>query len=162
MLQPKCRQYLALTNFYYQKLLERLPINQQQLVAIVIAVSLVLLLMLTPTMKFSAPEAPSEQKVDIAKIRFSLFDAEELCSAKLEEHVGEGLLRYHVDDHSSRLDLDRGVYRVYMKADIGENGIYDEVSVHCFVDQWDQELDHFRQYNPTVKPVVSAELKFFK
>ncbi len=161
MLQAKCRQYLELANFYYQKLLERLPINQQQFVVIGIAAFLILLLMLIPTMQFSTPAANGKPKVDLEAIRFSLLDAEELCGAKLEDQVGAGLLRYYVDDHSSRLDYDRGIYRVYMKADIGENGIYDEFAVHCFVDQWDQELDHFRKYNPSVKPVMSAELKFF-
>lgn len=162
MLLLKCRQYAEQANYYYQRLLERLPINQQQLIVIAIALSLIFLLMLIPAMRFAAPETSGETVVDLNKIRFSLFDAEELCSAKLVDQLGEQLLRYHVDDHSSRLDTDRGVYRVYMKADIGEKGLYDEVSVHCFVDQWDQELDHFRQYNPNIRPVVSAELKFFK
>lgn len=93
--------------------------------------------------------------------RFALYDAELICAARLELQIGEDLLRYHVDSHSSRLDTAKGVFRVYMQADIGEMAIYEEVAVHCFVDQWDTRLSHFRKYHPSMRGLVSAKLKFF-
>ncbi len=94
-------------------------------------------------------------------VSFDLYDAQAFCGAQMEAKLGETLLRYHVDEHSSRLDKGKGIYRVYLKADVGELTKYDEINVHCFVDQWAADLNYYRQFNPSLKMVKSSDIKFF-
>lgn len=93
---------------------------------------------------------------------FDQNDAEMICGDHMRKVAGESLLRYYVDDHSSRLDLRKGLWRIYLVADIGALNSYDEVNVHCFVSHYEQTMEHFRQMNPTNKMTVSTDLKFFK
>ncbi|MFL0800105.1 MAG: hypothetical protein K6L80_06650 [Agarilytica sp.] len=94
-------------------------------------------------------------------VSFDLYDAQAFCGAQMEARLGETLLRYYVDEHSSRLDKGKGIYRVYLKADVGDLAKYDVINVHCFVDQWAADLNYYRQFNPSVKMVKSSDIKFF-
>lgn len=92
---------------------------------------------------------------------FDMIAAQEYCGEQMVERLGANLLRYYVDDRASRLDSVNGIYRVYLNADVGDLYHYDEIVVHCFVDQWQAELDYYREINPSVKSIRSSDLKFF-
>lgn len=103
--------------------------------------------------------------VDAGKLQpfdpFGMIAAQEYCGEQMAERLGGNLLRYYVDDRASRLDTVNGIYRVYLNADVGNLYHYDEIVVHCFVDQWQAELDYYREINPAVKSMRSSDLKFF-
>ncbi len=92
---------------------------------------------------------------------FDLVDAEDYCGKQIAGKLGKSLLRYYIDDHSSRLDPRRGIFRVYLKADVGEMRDFSEITVHCFVDQWEAKLNYYREFNPNVKTIKSTDIKFF-
>lgn len=91
-----------------------------------------------------------------------MVDAEIMCEVEMKDRLGDTLLRHYMDTHSSRLDQNSGIFRLYFKADIGDLYKYDEVNVHCFVDKWDKDLAYYREFNPNLKAIKSSDIKFFK
>ncbi len=112
-----------------------------------------------------SPAAKKSDTAEAGKLEpfdpFDMIAAQEYCGEQMAERLGGDLLRYYVDERASRLDTVKGIYRVYINADVGDLYHYDEIVVHCFVDQWQAELDYYREINPSVKSMRSSDLKFF-
>ncbi|VUD47591.1 hypothetical protein TDB9533_01057 [Thalassocella blandensis] len=102
-----------------------------------------------------------DERISYNPTRFDQYDAEQICGKEMTERLGTSLLRYHVDEHSSRYDYAKGIFRIYFKADVGKMSEFDEVMVYCYVNQFNQELTHYKEYNQSVNPVLSTDLKFF-
>lgn len=103
-----------------------------------------------------------ESDRDYRYIPFDMYDATMVCNDEMESRIGNELLRSYVDQHSTRLDSSKGMYRIYIKADVGTLTDFRVVDVYCFVDKWDYELSHYKQLDPNVKRVMTSDLKFFK
>lgn len=154
---PYCRRFLIL--------LERikLPNSQRQKMSavgvLVLLVSSLLgsLVWSSVSINFAVKSAVKPRPF----VSFDLYDAQEYCGEQVVERMGSKLLRFYVDERSSRLDLGEGIYRVYLQADVGTLYQYDELQVHCFVDRWDAEMDYYREFNPSVKAALSTDIKFF-
>ena len=95
-------------------------------------------------------------------IPFDEYDATSICNQEMESRLGDQLLRSYVDAHSTRLDNRKGLYRVYIKADVGDLRDFREVMVYCFVDKWDHDLAYYKEVDPTKKQILTSDLKFFK
>ncbi|WNO08468.1 hypothetical protein [Teredinibacter sp. KSP-S5-2] len=94
-------------------------------------------------------------------IPYNQYEAEVLCQNQMRENIGDTLLRSHVDNHSSRLDNVSGIYRIYLKADVGTLRDYKEVMVYCQVNQYNKQLSYFKTVDPSKKPFSYADIQFF-
>ena len=94
-------------------------------------------------------------------LTFSLYDAEQICVKQMDQRLGNSFLRYHLDTHSSRLDQKAGVFRLFLKADIGKLNDYNEVSVHCFISLTGKNLEHYRVHGLTKQAQWDTKIKFF-
>ncbi|MFL0810113.1 MAG: hypothetical protein K6L76_06840 [Agarilytica sp.] len=137
------------------------PKNQQALTAIFLIVMFLLLFLTAAWNSAVAVFSDREVAAPVSYVSFEMYDAELLCQHEMEGRLGDALLRHHVDEHSSRLDKVKGIFRMYFKAEIGDLYQYDVVDVHCFVDKWDKDLAYYREFNPNLKSIKSSDLKFF-
>lgn len=81
---------------------------------------------------------------DYILIPFDELDALHICQEETRYRYGNSLQRSRVDAHSTRLDTTRGLYKIFMFADIGSKKHFQEVTVHCFVDPSEFMIDHYR------------------
>ncbi len=135
--------------------------DQQRIFAILLGIIMGMLLIGSVAWATVVEIKNKEEPIVYNKIRFDQYDAESICSSEMSDRLGSNLLRFHVDDHSSRFDEAKGIYRIYFKADVGESSAFDELMVYCFVNGFNQELTHYKEYNNSQKPIVSTDLKFF-
>ncbi|PCK07046.1 MAG: hypothetical protein COA42_16290 [Alteromonadaceae bacterium] len=98
---------------------------------------------------------------DYLYMPFDVYDAEQLCEDKMKAKLGSRLLRSYVDERSTRLDEEKSVYRVYLKADVGQMDAYDQVNVYCYIDKWDYDLTYYREVNASAKAALYGDIKFF-
>lgn len=150
---------------FYLRLCSVFKVNSSQHQKLIAFVLLgLLIMMLLGALVFSgraflfSRESPALQ---LPFSTFDLYDAEAYCGEQITEKLGSSLLRFYMDDHSSRLDPSRGIFRVYLKADVGELRDFSEITIHCFVDQWESKLNYYREFNPDVKSIKSTDIKFF-
>lgn len=135
--------------------------EQQRIFAIVLGLCMAIVLIGTVTWAAMVEMANKEEPAAYNPLRFDQYDAELICSEKMNERLGESLLRFHVDNHSSRFDHAKGIYRIYFRADVGKMDLFDEVMVYCHVNHFNYELTHYKEYNQSVNPVMSTDIKFF-
>ena len=135
--------------------------DHQRVFAIVLGMVMGILLIGSVSWAIYVEATKVEKTVTYNPIRFDQYDAESICTEEMADRLGSSLLRYHVDEHSTRFDYSKGVYRIYFKADVGKREAFDEVMVYCFVNQFNQELTHYKEYNQSVNPVLSTDIKFF-
>lgn len=159
----------ALSRFYHsdrvQGILARSSLSEpqnQQIAGIVIASVMALLIVsilgygFVQSMKVTSTSGASNF------IPADINDATNVCNTEMKTRLGAKLLRSYVDQHSTRLDNSKGLFRVYIKADIGTVRDFHEIDVYCFVDKWDHSLSHYKEIDPTVKRIMTSDLKFFK
>lgn len=138
------------------------PRNQQiAAIALAVIMGLVIVLVISWSWIVAAFTPPAEYR-DYRYIPFDELDATMICRDELVSRAGPDLLRSYVDQHSTRIDNKKGVYRVFMIADVGEMNEYREVAVHCFVDKWTSDISHYKEYDNTKKTIMSSDLQFFK
>ena len=154
--------FLTLYKEYILPLREKFNLQGQNVVLFGIAFVVVLLLAFSLVKSLNREFFSIKGQRDFNYRPFDLYDAENLCQQKMKFELKDKLLRFYVDDHSTRNDTKYGVYRIYFKADIGEMDNYEEYIIYCFVDSWDNELSYFRQMEDGLKEVKSTDLKFFK
>ncbi|VUD52847.1 hypothetical protein TDB9533_01715 [Thalassocella blandensis] len=94
-------------------------------------------------------------------LTFGIYDAEQICVKQMDQRLGDSFLRYHLDTHSSRLDQKAGIFRLFLKADIGNLSEYDEVSVHCFISLSGKNLEHYRVHGLSHNTQWETKIKFF-
>lgn len=92
---------------------------------------------------------------------FDMLDAERYCKLTLERRVGDDLGQSYTDEHSSRLDPESGLYKVFMVAYIGPDRQYEREAVHCFVDPERRVMTHFRTIAEKKASLMSRATKFF-
>lgn len=93
---------------------------------------------------------------------FDQLDAERYCRLSLERKYGDDLVRDYVDTHSSRMDPQAGLFKIFLFADVGSLSDYNREAVHCFVDPERRVLTHFRTINLRKKSLMSRATSFFK
>jgi hypothetical protein len=62
-----------------------------------------------------------------------LLTAEQLCREQLNLRYGDRLFSTTVDDHSSRFDLPRDLFLVFMRVSVGEYSKSEDLRIHCHV-----------------------------
>lgn len=92
---------------------------------------------------------------------FGWLDAEMYCQRRTEMRYGDNLGQTYVDRHSTRIDPDTGVYKMFMVAQVGTPGNYERTSVHCFVDPERQMLTHYRVVSMDPQTLMSRAVRFF-
>ncbi len=148
-----------------QAFLHKISLNEpgnQQIAAIGLAVLMGAILLFCIGYSWAKVAFAPEDTRDYRYIPFDMYDATQLCTAEMDERLGSRLLRYYVDQHSTRLDNRQGMYRVYLKADVGNLREYNEVDVYCYIDKWDHTLDYYKEIDPTKKGIMTTDLEFFK
>lgn len=135
--------------------------RNQQIAAILLAITMALIIVFVIGWSYAVKQFAPEDTRDYRYIPFDEYDATMICRDEMESRAGDELLRSYVDSHSTRMDNRKGLYRVYMIADLGTHDDYREVAVHCFVDKWSNDINHYKQYDDR-KTILSSDLKFFK
>lgn len=92
---------------------------------------------------------------------FGWLDAEMYCQRRTEMRYGDNLGQTYVDRHSTRIDPDTGVFKLFIVAQVGSDGNYEPTSVHCFVDPDRQMLTHFRTVSLDPQTLMSRAVRFF-
>lgn len=93
---------------------------------------------------------------------FDQLDAERYCRLSLERKYGDDLVRDYIDTHSSRMDAQAGLFKIFLFADVGSHNDYNREAVHCFVDPERRVLTHFRTISLQKKSLMSRATSFFK
>lgn len=129
------------------------------------------LLVLTAVLVVYISHAQYQQKLDELMIDadrnyellpFDMLDAERYCRLTLERRFGEDLGPHYTDEHSSRLDTETGLFKMFMVAYIGANRQYEREAVHCFVDPERRVMTHFRTISEKKTSLMSRATKFFE
>lgn len=110
------------------------------------------------------PETPNQYldpNRNYATLPFDMLDAQNICQVKTEARYGDTLLRTQVDSHSTRYEENSGQYKVFMSAHLGNNQIYDEAMVYCFVDADEYVIDHYRVVQSDQKSLMARAKSFF-
>jgi hypothetical protein len=135
--------------------------RNQQIAAILLAVAMAFTILFVIGWSYAVKQFAPQDTRDYRFIPFDEYDATMICRDEMESRVGDNLLRSYVDSHSTRMDSRKGIYRVYMIADLGTHDDYREVAVHCFVDKWSNDISHYKQFDDR-KTILSSDLKFFQ
>jgi hypothetical protein len=135
--------------------------RNQQIAAIVLAIAMALTILFVIGWSYALKQFAPVDTRDYRYIPFDEYDATMICRDEMKARAGPELLRSYVDSHSTRMDNRKGIYRIYMIADLGSHDDYREVSVHCFVDKWSNDISHYKQFDGR-KTILSSDLKFFK
>ncbi|SMF24601.1 hypothetical protein SAMN02745866_01607 [Alteromonadaceae bacterium Bs31] len=98
---------------------------------------------------------------DYRQIPFDMLDAYSICKHKTKIRYGSELVRSYIDQHSTRFEPGKGIYKIFMSAHIGSKTYYDEAAVHCFVDPSEFMVSHFRIFEPKRESLMSKALSFF-
>ena len=91
---------------------------------------------------------------------FDILDATHYCQHETERKFGDQLALSYVDEHSTRYDADKGLYKIFMVAHVGTLDDYEETNVHCFVDQYRYKLTHYRTIKVKDPGIMSKAWKF--
>lgn len=98
---------------------------------------------------------------DYQQIPFDILDATHFCQSHTAEKFGAELALAYVDEHSTRFDASKGLYKIFMIAHVGTLDEYQETAVHCFVDQYRYKLTHYRTIKLKDTSFVSKAWQFF-
>lgn len=99
---------------------------------------------------------------DYSRAPFNMVDATEYCQHKTQRRYGDSLALSYIDDHSSRIDVKTGLYKVFMFARVGDLRDYEEEAIHCFIDPERRVLTHYRTINLQKASLMSKASKFFE
>lgn len=110
------------------------------------------------------PEIPGKYQDsgrNYAMLPFDMTDAQNICQAKTKTRYGEILVRTQVDYHSTRYEEKSGLYKIFMSAHLGDNKIYDEATVYCFVNPDEYMIEHFRVVQTDQKSLMARAKSLF-
>lgn len=110
------------------------------------------------------PEMPGkylDETRNYTMLPFDMFDAQNICQAKAKTRYGETLVRTLVDSHSTRYEEKSGLYKIFMSAHLGDNKIYDEATVYCFVSADEYMIEHFRVIKTDQKSLMARAKSLF-
>ena len=96
---------------------------------------------------------------DVA-IPADIYEASTTCLDKMKDRFDQRLLRYYMDERSSRAELDK--FRVFYIADIGELSDYKEFTIYCYIEKGEMDLSYFREYGKNVEGLQSKSVRFFQ
>lgn len=94
--------------------------------------------------------------VDKPVANYDVLDAIAACRDHSDMKFDKTLLRSYVDDHSTRFEVDRGIYLVVLTAHIGSKRHYDEATVYCYVRPANNKVTYFRSYDSDKKSLQSG------
>lgn len=83
---------------------------------------------------------------DYQRMPFDMLDATRICEQKTQLKFGDTFVRSYVDQHSTRFDVARGIYKVFLFVHIGTTKVFEEAPVHCFVDPSQHMVSHYRSF----------------
>lgn len=98
---------------------------------------------------------------DYSRVPFSMIDATEYCQRRTQRRYGSSLALSYVDEHSTRVDPQSGLYKIFLFARVGDLQDYDEEAIHCFVDPERRVLTHYRTINLRKASLMSRAARFF-
>lgn len=99
---------------------------------------------------------------DYSRVPFNMVDATEYCRLKTARRYGKNLVLSYIDEHSTRLDVKTGQYKIFMFVRTGNLTDYQEEAVHCFIDPESRMLTHYRTINLHKASLMSRAAKFFE
>ncbi len=99
---------------------------------------------------------------DYQLVPFDMLDARHYCQSQTEAKYGDQLALSYVDEHSTRHDSEKGLYKIFLVAHVGDLSNYQETAIHCFVDQYRYKLTHYRTIKLRDTPLMKKALKLFK
>lgn len=99
---------------------------------------------------------------DYSRVPFNMVDATEYCQLKTRRRYGDSLALSYIDDHSTRVDVKTGLYKIFMFARVGDLRDYEEEAIHCFIDPERRVLTHYRTINLQKASLMSKATKFFE
>ena len=62
-----------------------------------------------------------------------LLTAEQLCREQLNVQYGDRLMSTTLDDHSSRFDIPRDLFLIFMRVSVGGYSKSEDLRIHCHV-----------------------------
>jgi hypothetical protein len=92
---------------------------------------------------------------------FELTDAYEVCLSVAQTENQEQLLRFYMDNFSTRFDNKTDTYLVVLRADIGDAYKYSEVLIYCNVDPRSYQLTYYKEQSTDEKSILSRTLSIF-
>ncbi len=98
---------------------------------------------------------------DYQLVPFDMLDAQHYCQSQTEAKYGDQLVLSYVDGHSTRHDTEKGLYKIFLVAHVGKVSNYQETAIHCFVDQYQYKLTHFRTIKLRDANLMTRVLKMF-
>lgn len=98
---------------------------------------------------------------DFQQIPFDMLDATHYCETHTRNRYGEELALTYVDEHSTRFDADKGLYKVFMVAHIGSLSEYKKTAIYCFVDKYRYKVTHYRAIDGKDNSVFSHAKRLF-
>lgn len=87
---------------------------------------------------------------------FDQLDAAKACSVEAQDRFDGQLLRYHIDDHSSRYEESRGVYLVVLQGHVGTRRKFDEAMIYCYIRPSTNQVTYFRAYDGQKRSLQSG------
>jgi hypothetical protein len=63
-----------------------------------------------------------------------LLTAEQLCREQLNVRYGDRLMSTTVDSHSSRFDMPRDLFLIFMRVSVGGDSKVEDLRIHCHVE----------------------------
>ncbi len=99
-----------------------------------------------------------DENRDYSRLPFDELDATNACRAESKARFGDTLVRLTLDNHSTRFELREGMYKIFMKADVGSLRDYEEHDVHCFVDPDVYTVDYYRTFSSKQKSLLNRAL----
>lgn len=136
-------------------------VQGQRNIAILFAASMILSLALAILWDYTNRSWADSSPPSINYHTFNQYEAELICEDKMQDQLGDSLVRSYVDEHSTRFDELAGIFRIYLVADIGSHTDFKEVMIYCQVSDYDHELAYYKLIDPSLKPFTYADIKFF-
>jgi hypothetical protein len=99
---------------------------------------------------------------DYSRSPFNMIDATEYCQHKTQRRYGDSLALSYIDNHSSRLDVKTGLYKIFMFVRVGDLRDYEEEAIHCFIDPDRRVLTHYRAISLQKASLMSKAVKFLE
>lgn len=93
---------------------------------------------------------------------FDVLDAQQICQHQTKETHGSRLVMSYLDTHSSRYEETTGMYKIFLKAHIGDLSHHEEATIHCHIDPDEHLISYYKTVFSTKSSLMNRALSFFK
>ena len=99
---------------------------------------------------------------DYYRSPLNMSDAYQYCVVEAEKQLGPALLRYSLDEISSRYKQSENLFFVVLKVDVGVIHDFREASVYCDVDPNKYSVSYYKEVYPGEdRSILSRTIEFF-